>query len=104
MLLDVLKKEAVEAGVRIGCAQAVRAVRGALGAVFTSDRAQSFLNSKVGSGILTTAVGLGLGRANHNLAQTIGRECRVQGITNAGNGLVEQVTSKEEHEDEQQQG
>lgn len=99
-MLDLIKKEMMEAAIRIGCAQAVRGVRGTLSSVFTSEKARSFLNSKVGSGILTTAVGFGLGRASsHGTAQSIAHECRVQGLARTGNGLVEKFTSSEETEE-----
>ena len=92
-MLDAIKKEVFQAGVRVGCTQAVRALRGALSSVLgANERATSFLNSKVGSGILTTGVGFALGRATPNdMAQSIARECRVLGAARAGNGLVEQV-------------
>lgn len=99
-MLDIIRKEAVEAGMRIACAQTVRAVRGVLSSVFPNEKVQSFLNSKVGSGVLTTAVGFGLGRSGHATAQTIAHECRVQGLARAGNGLVERFTNKEETAEE----
>jgi len=104
-MLNLIKKEVLQAGIRIGCTQAVRAVRGALSSVFgANERATSFLNSKVGSGILTTGVGLALGKATPNdMAQSIARECRILGAARAGNGLVEHVftSSKPEPTDKQ---
>jgi len=101
-LLDLLKKEGAEAGIRIACTQVVRAARGTLSTVFASNpRIHSFVNSKLGSGMLTSVVGYGLGRSDHNLAQSIGHECRVQGMTTAGNGVVEHFTTPKEKTEEE---
>jgi hypothetical protein len=91
-LLNLVRKEALEAGIRVGCTQLIRGVQGVLSKVVTSPRAQGFLNSKVGAGALTTLVGFGLSRANHDAAQSIGKECRVLGMARTGNGVVEHIT------------
>lgn len=96
-MIDRLKQEVFEAGIRIGCAQTVRGCKKVLSKVFSNERAQSIINSKMGSGVLTAAIGMGLGRsASHDIAQAISHELRVQGLAHTGNGLVERLTGEEE--------
>lgn len=96
-LIDFIKSEAIEAGVRIGCTQAIRTIRGAITMAFPSPKAKAFLNSKVGQGFLSGAVGFGLGQAvDHQTVQTVAHECRVLGLARVGNGLVEHVTGSDQ--------
>lgn len=100
-IVKILQTEALEAGIRIGCTQAVRGMRGIITSIFPNPKAKSFLNSKIGQGLLSSVVGVGLGQTvGHKAAQSIAHECRVLGLARVGNGLVEHVVGQEPQENQ----
>lgn len=96
----MLKKEAMEAGVRAACALGAKAGVALVKKVTKNEKVNRFLNSGVGNGLFTSAIGLGLGKyATNQTMASIGHECRVMGLARAGVGVADAVFTPKKQEE-----